>query len=49
VVLLNSGAALYVSGVAASLQAGMRRAAESIDNGDARRKLDDLARMTQTI
>jgi anthranilate phosphoribosyltransferase len=49
VVLLNSGAALYVSGVAASLQAGMRRAAESIDNGDAQRKLDDLARMTQTI
>jgi anthranilate phosphoribosyltransferase len=46
VVLLNSGAALYVSGLASSLAEGMRAAAESIASGKARRKLDDLVRMT---
>jgi anthranilate phosphoribosyltransferase len=46
VVLLNSGAALYISGNAATLQAGMGVAAESIDSGRARQKLDQLAEMT---
>jgi anthranilate phosphoribosyltransferase len=46
VVLLNSGAALYVSGLAPSVEGGMRAAAESIESGKARRKLDDLVRMT---
>jgi anthranilate phosphoribosyltransferase len=46
VVLLNSGAALYISGNAANLQAGMGVAAESIDSGRARQKLDQLAEMT---
>jgi anthranilate phosphoribosyltransferase len=46
VVLLNGGAALYVSGTAATLHDGIRLAAESIDSGNARRKLEDLARMT---
>jgi anthranilate phosphoribosyltransferase len=46
VVLLNSGAALYVGGAAASIQEGMRVAAESIDSGKARQKLEQLAQMT---
>ncbi len=46
VVLLNSGAALYVSGKAESLAHGMRLAAESIDSGKARQKLEQLAEMT---
>jgi anthranilate phosphoribosyltransferase len=49
VVLLNSGAALYVSGIAPSIAEGMRVAAESIDSGKARRKLDDLVRMTSAV
>ena len=46
VVLLNSGAALYVSGSAASIDEGMRLAAESIDSGKARQKLEQLVQMT---
>jgi anthranilate phosphoribosyltransferase len=46
VVLLNSGAALYVSERAATIQDGMRLAAESIDSGKARQKLADLVAMT---
>ncbi|OGQ50933.1 MAG: anthranilate phosphoribosyltransferase [Deltaproteobacteria bacterium RIFCSPLOWO2_02_FULL_57_26] len=46
VVLLNSGAALYVSGKAQSIEAGMRLAGESIDSGKAQGKLDQLVRMT---
>jgi anthranilate phosphoribosyltransferase len=49
VVLLNSGAALYVSGTAPSIADGMRLSAESIDSGKARRKLDDLVRMTNAV
>jgi anthranilate phosphoribosyltransferase len=46
IVLLNSGAALYVSGKAEDLAHGMRLAAESIDSGKARQKLEQLAEMT---
>jgi anthranilate phosphoribosyltransferase len=46
VVLLNGGAALYVAGSAATIQDGMRVAAESIDSGKAREKLARLAEMT---
>lgn len=46
VVLLNSGAALYVSGVAASIAEGIGLAAESIDSGSARRKLAELVALT---
>ena len=42
VVLLNSGAALYVSGNAASIDEGMGLAAESIDSGKAQQKLEQL-------
>jgi anthranilate phosphoribosyltransferase len=45
-VLLNSGAALYVSGKAETLEQGVRLAAESIDSGRARQKLEQLAQMT---
>lgn len=46
VVLLNSGAALYVSGTAATIQDGIRLAAETIDSGKARQKLAQLVEMT---
>jgi anthranilate phosphoribosyltransferase len=46
VVLLNSGAALYVSGNAPSLGAGLRLAAESIDSGEAQHKLEHLVQLT---
>jgi len=46
VVLLNSGAAFYVSGRAANIQEGIRVAAESIDSGKARQKLQQLAELT---
>jgi len=46
VVLLNSGAALYVSGTAATIAEGLRFAAESIDSGKARQKLEQLIQMT---
>ena len=48
VVLLNSGAALYVSGTAATIQDGIRLAAVSIDSGKARQKLAQLVEMTNT-
>jgi len=46
VVLLNAGAALYVGGSAATIQDGMRLAAESIDSGRASEKLARLVEMT---
>ncbi|MBI2991948.1 MAG: anthranilate phosphoribosyltransferase [Deltaproteobacteria bacterium] len=46
VVLLNSGAALYVSGAAGSVAEGIRLAAEVIDSGKAQAKLEQLVRMT---
>ncbi|HEX2229647.1 MAG TPA: anthranilate phosphoribosyltransferase [Candidatus Binatia bacterium] len=46
VVLLNSGAALHVAGSAATVQDGIRLAAESIDSGKARQKLEKLIEMT---
>jgi anthranilate phosphoribosyltransferase len=46
VVLLNSGAALYVSSNAASIAEGMWLAAESIDSGKAQQKLEGLVQMT---
>jgi anthranilate phosphoribosyltransferase len=46
VVLLNSGAAVYISGSAATIQDGIRLAAQSIDSGNARQKLEQLVEMT---
>jgi anthranilate phosphoribosyltransferase len=42
IVLLNAGAAIYVAGVANSLQAGITKAAEVIDSGAALAKLEAL-------
>jgi anthranilate phosphoribosyltransferase len=49
VVLLNSGAALYVNGSAATIQDGIRLAAQSIDSGNARQKLAQLVEMTNAV
>ena len=46
VVLLNAAASLITAGLAADFPAGVARAAESIDSGAARQKLEALARMT---
>ena len=43
IVALNAGAALYVSGIATSLGEGITRAAEAIQSGAARAKLQGLA------
>jgi len=42
IVALNAGAAIYVSGLADSLESGVARARKTLTNGDARRKLDEL-------
>jgi anthranilate phosphoribosyltransferase len=45
--LLNSGAALYVSGKAPGLKTGVEQAAEVIDSGAALAKLDALVKLSQ--
>lgn len=42
IVLLNAGAALYIGGVAESVEAGIKLAAETIDSGRAMEKLESL-------
>ena len=44
IVLLNAGATLYVGGVAESMEAGVKLAAETIDSGKAYKKMEDLVR-----
>jgi len=46
---LNAGAAIYVSGVAASYKAGVERALRAIESGDARRKLDEFVAFTKKL
>ena len=46
---LNAGAAVYVSGVASTLKAGIERALKAIDSGEARRKLDDFVAFTRSL
>jgi anthranilate phosphoribosyltransferase len=48
IVLANASAALVAAGRAGSFRDGVRFAAESIDSGAARQKLDALVRFTQT-
>ena len=43
IVVLNAAAALVVAGVAPDLPAGVARARQALDRGDAARKLDELA------
>jgi len=47
IVLLNAGAAIYVAGVAESLQAGIDRARRAIAKGEARAKLDAYVAFTR--
>lgn len=47
IVALNAGAAIYVSGLAPSLDAGVRRAIELIASGAAKSKLAQLVAFTQ--
>jgi len=47
VVVLNAAAALMAAGKTDSIEAGMRVAAESIDSGAARRKLEELVNLTR--
>ena len=42
VVLLNSGAALFIAGAASSVEDGIARASRAIDRGDAKRTLERL-------
>ena len=48
-VLLNSGAAIYVGGGAESISDGIKKASTAIDSGAAKQVLNDLAKLTQTI
>jgi anthranilate phosphoribosyltransferase len=49
IVLLNAGAALYVSGLAENIGDGVTRAAASIDSGAARGRLDALAALSRRL
>jgi anthranilate phosphoribosyltransferase len=49
IVLLNAGAALYVSGQAASIEEGVVSARDALSRGWARKKLDELVNFTRQI
>ncbi len=49
IVVLNAGAAIYVSGLANSHQAGIDRALEAIASGEAKQKLLDLINKTNSF
>jgi anthranilate phosphoribosyltransferase len=49
IVALNAGAAIYVSGVAASLKAGVERARQAIASGAAKKKLDEFVAFTKNL
>jgi anthranilate phosphoribosyltransferase len=46
-VLLNAGAAIYVSGLAGDMQTGIAQAAHAIDSGAAMTKLQQLKVLSQ--
>jgi anthranilate phosphoribosyltransferase len=46
IVLLNAGAAIYVAGVAQSLQDGIAKATQVIDNHSAHEKLKQLVELS---
>jgi anthranilate phosphoribosyltransferase len=48
-VVLNAGAAIYVGGAAESLEAGVAKAAEAIDTGEARVLLERLIAATVAV
>jgi anthranilate phosphoribosyltransferase len=49
ITLLNAGAALWVAGAAADLEAGLALARESVDSGAARERLDRLVAATNAV
>jgi len=49
IVLLNSGAAIYVAGLCDSLESGIKKAAEVIDDGSAMKKLERLVEFSQSF
>lgn len=48
IVVLNAGAAIYAADLTSSLSAGIDKAREVIDSGDAQRKLDALIQFSQS-
>lgn len=49
IVLLNAGAAIYVAGLAPDMQQGIAQARQTIDNGAAQEKLDQLVALSQKL
>jgi anthranilate phosphoribosyltransferase len=49
VILLNAGAAIYVSGEARSIEEGVRQAERSIGDGAALSALDDFVHTTRRL
>jgi anthranilate phosphoribosyltransferase len=49
IVLLNAGAAIYVSGLTPTLAEGVRWAAAAIDSGEARHRFERLVALTQSF
>ena len=49
IVAVNSGAGIYVSGQAPTLEAGVEKAFETLKSGAARAKLDDFIKLTQKL
>lgn len=49
IIVLNAGAAIYASGLAESMEAGVERARETIDSGAARHKLKQFVDYTQSL
>jgi anthranilate phosphoribosyltransferase len=49
IVLLNAGAAIYVAGLVTNMQEGIKQAAEVIDSGAAKNKLQQLTALSQQM
>jgi anthranilate phosphoribosyltransferase len=49
IVALNAGAAIYVAGLADSLEAGVRKALQILDSGAARQKMDALVQLSRSM
>jgi anthranilate phosphoribosyltransferase len=49
IVALNAGAAIYVSGLAKSLDAGIKQAQETIASGTAREKFEALIKLSKSF
>jgi anthranilate phosphoribosyltransferase len=49
IVALNAGAAIYVSGRAESMKAGVERATQVIKSGAAKQKLEEFVAFTQKL